>query len=441
MKMPTTKNLYLALVIFTCGFTITACSPDKSTSTDAFEKQVEDYLQKFPYQETYRYAMLQTGGDPARLNTWVDTPRGLLKAGEDKVVRSNNDTVYRMAWVYLGKGPVVLTSAAPSKQRFSSFQLQDERNANYRNIIRPAGAYTLYHGEKPANITGEAVEVPSLLSAVITRIEVKDKNDPADLADALSVYDGLTIEGPAISQLPVVDVLSGFDERVVQEAEKRMQEAKKAVPYSKMIAGPDQEPGKDVSYLNFATGTKEGWGGPATSHSAYESWYNDESGETLDGSKGEYVLVTETPPVKAFWSVTVYDSTTGRFHPNDDDRYHINNTTAVKNEDGSYTFRFKVKCEDGDVNCLEVPAGPFDVAARYYLPEPEIMSGEWTMPKPVLKKSAAATTGAKKLLRHVRNQTFPSHYYSSTSATKSGSCSLSQSSSPLLPRHVTSLVA
>jgi len=399
MKMPTIKNLYRVLVIFTCGFMIAACLPEESTANGDFEKQVEDYLQKFPSQETYRYAMLQTGGDPARLNTWVNTPRGLLKAGEDKVVRSNNDTVYRMAWVYLGQGPVVLTSAAPSKKRFTSFQLQDDRNANYRNIIHPAGAYTLYHGEKPATITGQAVEVPSLLSAVITRIEVKDKNNPADLADALSVYDGLTIEGPAISRLPVVDLLSGFDERVVQEAEKRMQETKKTVPYSKMIAGPGQEPGEDISYLNFATGTKEGWGGPALSHSAYESWYTDASGETLDGSNGEYVLTTEAPLVKAFWSVTIYDSTTGRFHANDDDRYHINNTTAVKNEDGTYTFRFKLKCEKGDVNCLEVPAGPFDVAARYYLPGPEIMNGEWTMPKPVLKTSNLTPDVARKLAK------------------------------------------
>ncbi|WP_136806763.1 DUF1214 domain-containing protein [Desulfosediminicola flagellatus] len=358
----------------------------KVSGTD-FEAHVKEYLRRFPYQETYRYVLLQTGGDPSKLNTWVNTPRALLKAGEDKIVRSNNDTLYRMAWIYLGEGPVVLTSAAPSQERFSAFQLQDDRNANYRNIIRPAGAYTLYHGEEPANITGEAVKVPSLLSAVITRIEVKDKNDPADLNDALSVYDGMTIEGPTIGQFPVVDVLSDFDERVAPEAEKRMQEAKKTVPYSEMIAGPGQEPGKDVSYLNFATGTKEGWGGPATSHSAYESWYNDEAGETLDGSKGEYALTTEVPKVKAFWSVTVYDSATGRFHPNGEDRYHINNTTAVKNEDGTYTFRFKVKCEDGDVNCLEVPAGPFDVAIRYYLPGPEIMSGEWTMPRPVLKKN------------------------------------------------------
>ena len=110
--------------------------------------------------------------------------------------------------------------------------------------------------------------------------------------------------------------------------------------------------------------------------------YADDTGATLDGSKGEYILVTEAPPVNAFWSVTVYDTVSGRLHPNKDDRYHINNTTAVKDENGTFTFRFKVSCEDGDQNCLEVPAGPFDVAARYCLPEPEIMSGEWTMPRP-----------------------------------------------------------
>jgi hypothetical protein len=387
MKMPTIQNFFRALVVLTCGLAITAFSQENSTVNNDFENQVEDYLKKFPYQETYRYAVLQTGNDPARLNTWIGTPRGLLKAGEDDVVRSNNDTVYRMAWIYLGDGPVVLESASPSEKRFTSFQLQDDRNANYRNIIQPAGRYTLYFGERPKTVSGEAVEVPSLLSAVIVRIEVKDKNDSADLDDALAVFDGITIEGPAISQFPVVDVLSGFDEQVVQEADKRMQEAKKTVPYREMIAAPGQEPGKDVSYLNFATGTKEGWGGPATSHSAYESMYTDDTGATLEGSAGEYVLVTEEPPVNAFWSVTVYDSTTGRLHPNDADRYHINNTTAIRDESGTFTFHFKLSCKETDQNCLEVPAGPFDVAARYYLPEPEIMNGEWTMPHPARVKS------------------------------------------------------
>jgi len=387
MKIPTMKNLYRALAITTCGIMITACSPDNSTSKNDFEKQVEDYIKKFPYQETYGYAMKMTGGDPGKLNQWGQASRELLKAGEDKIVRSNNDTLYKTAFIYLGDGPVVLRSDSPSKERFSSFQLQDDRNANYRNIISPDGSYTLYHGEKPETIRGEAVEVPSLLSAVVTRIEVKDKNDAADVAGAQAVFDGIAIEGPTISEMPVVDLLSGFDEQVEHEAHRRMDELAGSVPFSKMIVGPGQEPGKDVPYLYHSAGTKEGWGGPATSHSAYEAMFTDESGEALQGSKGEYVLVTGAPQVNAFWSITVYDSTTGRLHPNDDDRYHINNTTAVKNEAGTFTFRFKVKCEDGDQNCLEVPVGPFDVVARYYLPEPEIVNGEWTMPKPALKKS------------------------------------------------------
>ena len=172
--MLTMKNIYRALVMTTCGIMITAFSPENSASKDDFEKQVEDYIQKFPYQNTFDYVMQMTGGDPGKLNEWVMGSRDLLKAGEDKVVRSNNDTLYKMAFVYLGDGPVVLRSDSRSKDRFSSFQLQDDRNANYRNIIGPAGSYTLYYGEKPETVTGEAIEVPSLLSAVVTRIEVKD---------------------------------------------------------------------------------------------------------------------------------------------------------------------------------------------------------------------------------------------------------------------------
>lgn len=369
-----------------CADLVTAApniAPPASGPQDTnFEAQVDEYLRLFPYQETYRYAMLQTKGDPGRLNTWAAASRDLLKAGEDAIVRSNNDTLYKTAWLYLGNGPVMLGSASPSNKRFTSFQLQDDRNANYRNVIQPAGRYTLYYGEKPTTVTGEAIEVPSLLSAVIVRIEVKNKNDPADMADARSVFDGITIDGPRIGRMPVVDLLSRFGPEVVQEALRRMDEAKRTVPYREMIAAPGQEPGQDVPYLYFATGTKEGWGGPALSHSAYESTFTDDAGETLDGSRGEYVLVTQAPPVSAFWSVTVYDSTTGRFHANKYNRYHINNTTAVRDEGGTYTFRFKTSCGDTDQNCLEVPAGPFDVTARYYLPEPQVMSGEWTMPRP-----------------------------------------------------------
>jgi len=75
---------------------------------------------------------------------------------------------------------------------------------------------------------------------------------------------------------------------------------------------------------------------------------------------------TEEPQVDAFSSVTVYDTRWGGFlHPNDDARYPINNTSAVADEDGTFTFNFKTNCEAADKNCLEVPAGPFDLGLRH----------------------------------------------------------------------------
>jgi hypothetical protein len=102
----------------------------------------------------------------------------------------------------------------------------------------------------------------------------------------------------------------------------------------------------------------------------------------MRGIRGTYSVTTEEPVVDAFWSVTVYDTERGGFlHPNRHDRYHINNTLAVRNADSTVTFTFKQTCNVDDTNCLEVPEGRFDVVARYYLPHEEIITGAWTFPK------------------------------------------------------------
>lgn len=159
----------------------------------------------------------------------------------------------------------------------------------------------------------------------------------------------------------------------------------KTVPFLQMTVGPGQEPGRDVRYVDLAAGTKGGWGGPHPSHSAYSGSYTDVDGNTLDGSKGTYLLTTDEPDVDAFWSVTIYDTKRGGyFHPNKHNLYHINGTTAVKNADGTVTFTFKQQCTDQDINCLEVPDNEFDIACRYYLPSDEIIAGKWEIPKPEL---------------------------------------------------------
>ncbi len=164
------------------------------TTEELTESQVEEYIRLFPYKDTFNYAMRYTGGDPVNLNTWVlgAEPR-LVKAGEDRVVRMNNDTFYKMAFVYLQDEPVVLSAEVPDQSRFVSFQLMDDRNVNYRNVIFPNGEFTLYGGKMPDEVRGEAIAVPSELSVVIVRVEVKDLNDEDDLAAAEATFRTITI--------------------------------------------------------------------------------------------------------------------------------------------------------------------------------------------------------------------------------------------------------
>jgi hypothetical protein len=349
----------------------------------AFEQQVAEYLEKYPRQKTYDYALRYSGGDPTKLNRWaLPGEPTLVRAGADIVPRTNNDTYYQAANIWLGHGPVVLISTAARRDRFFSFQLQDDRNANYRNVIYPDGEYTLYFGARPAQIRGEAIEVPSLLSVVLVRVEVKDKNDPEDVAAAKAVLKGMTIVGAQPEEFPRLDSLSGYTDEVINEANRRMDEVFATVPFTQTIVGPGQEPGTDVPFLYHAAGTKGGFGGPAATHSAFEAILFDDNGHPMRGSRGTYTVTTEEPVVDAFWSVTVYDTERGGFlHPNRHDRYHINNTLAVRNADGTLTFTFKQTCNADDMNCLEVPEGRFDVVARYYLPHEEIITGSWTFPK------------------------------------------------------------
>jgi hypothetical protein len=369
-----------ALTLLTATFSAAA--------QDSVEDQIAEYLRKFPFQVTYDYSVRFTGGDPRNLNRWIGTGEpALVRAGEDVVPRTNNDTYYKAAALFLGDGPVVIESSVASVDRFNSFQLVDDRNTNYRNIVFPRGKYTLYFGARPERFEGEAIEVPSALSVVIARVEVRDRNDADDVAAAKVLFAGLTIRGPQPGEFPKLDLLSAYPADVVAEANRRMDEVFATVSFGRLVVGPGREPGRDVPYLYHAAGTKGGWGGPDPAHSAYEAILFDREGNEMRGSNGIYTVTTEPPPVDAFWSVTVYDTERGGFlHPNTADRYHFNGTTAVRSDDGTVSFVFKQACGAADGNCLEVPAGRFDIVVRYFLPHKEVISGAWTFPKIALAR-------------------------------------------------------
>lgn len=366
-------------------------SPNKVVGTkseSSFDQQLEDYFEKYSYQETYKYLLAYTaGGDTRYVN--VITPGAeaeLVKAGTDKVVRMNNDTYYGGGVVHLSEGPVKLISEEYDENRFYSFQLMDDRNVNFKNIIRPNGEYYLYYGDKPADIEGEGIESPSELVVVIVRVGVKDKTDLEDVEVAQKVYNGIKIEGPEITKLPVIDVLKSFDDKVVKRAHEMIDSVYKAVPFYLLVPTPEQIP-DEIPYLYLAAGSKHAWGAPVASHSTYQMIHHDANNEILRGENGIYTLTTDEPNVDAFWSVTVYDTERGGFlHPNKEDRYHINNTGVVRNDDETITFQFKTECQNEDQNCLEVPEGDFDLTIRYYLPLGELQTGDWEMPNPELNK-------------------------------------------------------
>ncbi len=387
MKIQSIILASLALFAVSCNSGKEKKENTTSKTEVASADQVNEYIKIFPYQDTYNYMKRYTEGKAANLNTWnLGKEPVLVKAGEDKVVRMNNDTYYKIGFVDLSNGPVTLSSTNPSDERFYSYQLMDDHNTNFFNVYNPTGDHILYFGEAPEAGDAELIEVPSKIGVIIVRVEVKDTKDEDDLNKAKVIFNGITMNGPEITVFPEMDYTSKFDEKVIERGDAILDSVFKQVPFRLVVASPEQL-GKEISILNHAAGTKGGWGGPVNAHSSYETVFFDVNDETLDGSKGTYTLTTTEPQVDAFWSITAYDTKRGGYlHPNEKDLYHINGTTAVANEDGTYTFLFKTTCDSADKNCLEVPNGPFDFAARYYLPHEEIITGAWVIPKAELLK-------------------------------------------------------
>jgi hypothetical protein len=142
--------------------------------------------------------------------------------------------------------------------------------------------------------------------------------------------------------------------------------------------------------------------GNSAEEAIYPTYFVDADGEPLDASKQSYTLTFEKdalPPVKAFWSVTMYDGKTQLFIDNPLDRYLLNSPSLeeyVRGEDGSLVFYISKESpgKDLEANWLPAPDGPFYLVMRLYGPETEALSGDWSPPA-VKKATATATSSAE----------------------------------------------
>jgi hypothetical protein len=152
-------------------------------------------------------------------------------------------------------------------------------------------------------------------------------------------------------------------------------------------------------WLKRAAGATAGIYGNSAIEATYPFTKDLASGEPLDGSKHNYTLTfaaNEYPPVKAFWSVTMYDGKSQLLIENPINRYLINSPMLPelkKNDDGSLTLYIQKDSPgaEKEANWLPAPAGPIYLVMRLYWPKTEAPSilpvGEGTWQPPPIEST------------------------------------------------------
>jgi len=140
-----------------------------------------------------------------------------------------------------------------------------------------------------------------------------------------------------------------------------------------------------TDYLFRAAVTQYGFGGNIAQEALYPTTFTDSGGAPLSGNSS-YLIHFEpgqTPPVDAFWSITMYNDK-GLFVNNPLNRYSIGTyTEGLKNNtDGSLDIYLQnaTPGADKESNWLPAPEGAFSMFLRLYLPQPQILNGTWQLP-------------------------------------------------------------
>jgi hypothetical protein len=141
-------------------------------------------------------------------------------------------------------------------------------------------------------------------------------------------------------------------------------------------------------YLKRAMVTQIGLGANLPEDAIYPLNLGDKNGKPLNGANKYILHFTKgaTPPVSAFWSVTLYD-TDGFQVANPINRFAVSSWMPFHfNSDGSLDLYFQNADPGGskEANWLPAPQGPFNLTMRLYGPKSDALTGEWN-PPPVVR--------------------------------------------------------
>ncbi|MDO8697137.1 MAG: DUF1214 domain-containing protein, partial [Pseudomonas sp.] len=145
-----------------------------------------------------------------------------------------------------------------------------------------------------------------------------------------------------------------------------------------------------TDYMKRAVVAAFGWPANLQDDAVYPYTEVDSDGQKLNGANN-YTLTFakgQTPPVKAFWSITMYQIDQGWwFVPNALNKFTVSPRDKLKyNADGSLTLYFQHESpgKAKQANWLPAPAGDFIPMMRMYWPNtgtPSVLNDTWAPPK------------------------------------------------------------
>ncbi|MGG5240706.1 DUF1254 domain-containing protein [Pseudomonas lurida] len=142
------------------------------------------------------------------------------------------------------------------------------------------------------------------------------------------------------------------------------------------------------NYLYRFAGAELGIFGNSASEAVNLRYTLDSEGKPANGARHSYTVhfaKDQLPPTDAFWSLTMYDAKTRLLVPNHKKRYLINSQMLdrlKRDADGGLTLALQhhEPPKDEQSNWLPAPPGPFYAVLRIYLPKPEVVNGQWSLP-------------------------------------------------------------
>jgi hypothetical protein len=286
--------------------------------------------------------------DMVGLSNWIHL-RAPTPIDQQNVIRMNRDTLYSSVVLDLSE-PATVT-IPETNGRYQSLHIINQEHYSFAKI-------------KPGRYELTRENVGTRYAYLIVRTFF-DANDPEDIKVANTLQDALKVEGGGSGSLDIPD-WNIEQLKVARGALNTLAQ----LGASNVGAFGTKEEVDPIRHLIF---TAAGWGGLPNKQTIADLG----SVEKNDGTP--HVLnVPKDVPVRAFWSVIVYDAD-GFIPENDLGIYSYNNVTAKPNADGSITIHFGG--DKNQINCLPIADG-WNYTIRMYEPGEEILDGSWRFPAP-----------------------------------------------------------